>query len=96
MLSLDPVAMSYLLEGTGPVQVGDVTLTSDNLVDELLSRPYRELEPAAQDELFQQAARAIFEASTGKLASPMRFVEGLERAAREGRLLVAPGRSGRA
>lgn len=90
VLSLDPVAMSYLLEGTGPVQVGGLTLTSDNAVDELLNRPYRELSPAAQDLLFAKAAKAIFEASTGHMQSPMRLVEGLDRAAREGRFLVAP------
>ncbi|GAA2137961.1 DUF4012 domain-containing protein [Nocardioides koreensis] len=90
VLSLDPVAMSYLLEGTGPVRVGDLTLTSDNAVEELLNRPYRDLGPAAQDVLFAKAARAIFEASTADLASPMRFVEGLDRAAREGRFLFAP------
>lgn len=90
VLALDPVGMSYLLEGTGPVQVGDVTLTSANVVDELLSRPYRELEPTAQDTLFAQAAHAIFDASTADLKSPLAFVEGLNRAAREGRFLVAP------
>ena len=46
VLALDPVAMSYLLEGTGPVDVGATTLTAANVVDELLNRPYLELEPA--------------------------------------------------
>ena len=94
VLALDPVAMSYLIEGTGPVQVGDTTLTADNLVEELLSRPYVELAPQAQDRLFQQVARAIFDAMTADLASPTRFVEGLQRAADEGRLLVAPADAG--
>ncbi|HWM72759.1 MAG TPA: DUF4012 domain-containing protein, partial [Nocardioides sp.] len=89
VISLDPVAMSYILEGTGPVKVDDRRLTSDNVVDELLNRPYRELEPVAQDALFQDAARAIFEASTGDLEDPVEFVRGLSRAADEGRFLVA-------
>ena len=90
VIALDPVSMSYLLEGTGPVQVGDRTLTADNIVVELLNRPYVELDPLAQDALFQDAALAIFDGVTGELASPVDFVEGLSRASREGRLLVAP------
>jgi hypothetical protein len=90
VLALDPVGMSYLLDGTGPVTVGDVTLTSDNLVEELLNKPYLELDPAEQDAFFAEAAQAIFEAATGHLESPSSFVEGLSRAAREGRFLVAP------
>jgi hypothetical protein len=90
ILALDPVAMSYLLEGTGPVSAGGVTLTSDNVVEELLSKPYLTLQPAEQDALFQEVARAIFDAATGDLASPVDFVRGLNRAADEGRFLVAP------
>jgi hypothetical protein len=89
VVSLDPVALSYLLEGTGPVRVGDTTLTADTLVPELLNKPYLELEPAAQDALFQEVARAIFTATTGDLASPVGFVRGLNRSASEGRFLVA-------
>lgn len=90
VIALDPVALSYLLDGTGPIEVADRTLTSDNAVEELLSRPYLELEPIAQDALFANAARAIFEAATGDLVDPIEFVKGLSRAADEGRFLVAP------
>ncbi|MFC4787279.1 DUF4012 domain-containing protein [Nocardioides sp. MAHUQ-72] len=88
VIALDPVAMSYLLDGTGPVRVGDTTLTRDTVVDQLLSEPYKTLDPDAQDALFQVAAGAIFDAATGDLASPVKFVQGLSRAAREGRFLV--------
>jgi len=38
VVAIDPVALSYLLEGTGPVDVGDgVVLTSDTVVPVLLS-----------------------------------------------------------
>jgi len=90
VLALDPVGMSYLLQGTGPVEVQGRRLTSDNLVEELLSRPYKELDIRAQDALFQEVARALFQAVTGDIASPVDFVDGLGRAAREGRFLVAP------
>ena len=89
VVSIDPVALSYLVEGTGPIEAAGTTLTSDNLVEELLSRPYRELEPEAQDLLFAEAARAIFESVSGDLASPLDFVQGLDRATREGRFRVA-------
>ncbi|WP_134768415.1 DUF4012 domain-containing protein [Nocardioides sp. 1609] len=89
VLALDPVGMSYLLEGTGPVTVDGRSLTSENLVEELLSRPYLELEPEEQDVFFGGAARAIFDAASTDVRSPVSLVDGFERAAREGRFLVA-------
>ncbi|MDP2772644.1 MAG: DUF4012 domain-containing protein [Nocardioides sp.] len=90
VLALDPVGMSYMLEGTGPVVTGDTTLTADNVVEELLNKPYLTLEPPAQDALFQDVARAVFDAATGDLESPEELVSGLARAAKENRFLVAP------
>lgn len=90
VIAIDPVALSYLVEGTGPVQVRDKRLTRANLVAELLSKPYIELEPVDQDALFEEAARAVFNKATGNLDSPVAFVTGISRAAREGRFLVAP------
>ncbi|GAB2779685.1 DUF4012 domain-containing protein [Nocardioides salsibiostraticola] len=90
ILALDPVGLSYLIEGTGPVTVGDLTLTAENLVEQLLNKPYITLDTAAQDALFEDAAAAVFKAATVDLAKPMRFVEGMSRSAREGRFLVAP------
>lgn len=89
VMAVDPVALSYLLAGTGPVTVGDVTLTEDNAVEQLLNKPYIEADTVAQDAFFAEAARAIFDAATSSLASPTGFMEGLNRAAGEGRLLVA-------
>ena len=88
VISLDPVTLSYLLKGTGPIKVGDVTLTQDNAVEELLNRPYIEQGTEQQDEFFAQAAKAIFDAATGDLGSPLDFVRGLDRGAREGRFFV--------
>ena len=56
--------MSYLLAGTGPVTAAGRTLTSDNAVEELLNRPYLELDAEGQDAFFEAAARAIFDAAT--------------------------------
>ncbi|VXC53573.1 DUF4012 domain-containing protein [Nocardioides sp. AX2bis] len=91
VIAIDPVALSYLVEGTGPVQVGSATLTSDTLVRQVLSEPYLRLsDPAAQDAFFQATARSVFAAITADLASPTEFVSGLARAVEEERFLVAP------
>lgn len=89
VIALDPVGMSYLLEGIGPVRVGDLTLTSENLVQELLRDPYLELDGPEQDEFFARSARTVFDETFGDLDSPLDLVEGLRRAASERRLLVA-------
>jgi hypothetical protein len=88
VLALDPVALSYLLEGTGPLPVGDVVLTPENAVEELLSTPYLTADSAAQNSFFALAARSIFEAVTRGLQAPMDFLRGLQRGAREGRVYL--------
>ncbi|MBA2954565.1 DUF4012 domain-containing protein [Nocardioides sp. CGMCC 1.13656] len=89
VIALDPVAMSYLLAGTGPVQAEGRTLTQENAVSELLNRPYLELTPAQQDAFFAGAARQVFDAVTGAPDSPADLIDGLVRSVRERRLLVA-------
>ena len=90
VISLDVAALSYILEGTGPVQSGDLSITADNAEQLLLNQIYLDNDnPADQDRIFAQAARDIFEATTGDLASPIAFAEGLARAGREGRFLVS-------
>ena len=71
VLALDPVGMSYLLDGTGPVTVDGRTLTSDNVVEELLSRPYLELDPDEQDELLRDV-RAGHLRRSHRISSPHR------------------------
>lgn len=89
VISLDTVTISYLLAGTGPVDVPGATLTPDNATSELLSNTYLQLEdPAAQDERFRAVSRAVFDAVTGALPSPLELVRGAARAAGEGRILV--------
>jgi hypothetical protein len=90
VLSVDPVALSYLLAATGPVQVGEVTLTADNAVDELLNQVYlRYPDPAQQDRFFRTVARAVFGTiSSGGGASPRDLLSALARGADEGRIYV--------
>lgn len=90
IVALDPVALSYLFAGTGPVTVGGTQLSADNVVEELLNRPYLERDPEGQDALFGKVIGAFFASVTDGLESPADFVAGLGRAAEEDRLLVAP------
>ncbi|MBC9735291.1 DUF4012 domain-containing protein [Nocardioides marmotae] len=89
VLSIDPVALSYLLEVTGPVQVEGVELRAENAVDQLLHEVYVRLpEPAAQDAFFREAARTIFDRVASGGGAPQDILRALDRGAREGRLLV--------
>lgn len=89
VLSIDVVALSYLLEGIGPVAAPGLTLTADNLVETVLSTAYRLLPPSDQDAYFEDVAEAVFEAVKGDRASELRLVRAFDRAAGEGRFRVA-------
>lgn len=90
VVSVDPVALSYLLRATGPVPLpsGD-TLTADTAVPLLLNEVYQRYEnPADQDAFFQQAAAAVFAAFASGSADPAVLIEALAQAGAEHRLLV--------
>ncbi|MAQ14206.1 MAG: hypothetical protein CMN30_05360 [Sandaracinus sp.] len=90
VISIDTVALSYVLDGTGPVQAGGFTLMPDSAVDQLLSDVYQEPDTSKQDEVFRDVARTVFEAATTELQDPIDLLEGIARATREGRFKVAP------
>jgi hypothetical protein len=90
VLSIDPVALSYLLDATGPVKVptGE-TLDSKNAVPILLSEAYAKYEVVAQkDEFFSSAAAAVFAKVAGGGFQPRPMLDALNRAAKEKRLLM--------
>ena len=89
VISLDVVSLSYLLEGTGSLQVGGLTLTAENAVDVLLRDVYEEPDPAKQNEVFQEVARGVFESLTSGLQDPVAFVEAVSRSVRERRFHVS-------
>ena len=65
VLAIDPVLLSYMLKATGPVELADgTTLTSDNVVKQLLKRYTsaigRTTPTRTQDEFFATAAGTIF------------------------------------
>lgn len=90
VISIDTVALSYVLEGTGPIEAGGFTLTPDSVVDQLLSDVYEEPDTSKQDEVFRDVARTVFESVTAGLENPLDLLEGIARATREGRFRVAP------
>ncbi|GAA1476846.1 DUF4012 domain-containing protein [Nocardioides aestuarii] len=89
VISLDTVSLSYLLEGTGPISVGDVTLTPEAAVDQLLSEAYVGTTPEQQDLFFAAVSKAVFDQATAKVGDPLALVGALRRSAAEGRLLLA-------
>lgn len=89
VLSIDPVAISYILGATGPVKVGDVTLTKDNAVDELLHEVYlRYKDPDDQDTFFRAVAKTMFDKISGGAESPRELIKALSKGAREHRVYV--------
>jgi hypothetical protein len=88
VLSIDPVALSYLLEATGPVTLRDgATLTSSNAVDVLLNQVYVDIpDPVEQNEYFADAASRVFDAVASGAGSPRLLVDGLARGVAEGRI----------
>ena len=90
VLSVDPVALSYLLDATGPITLatGD-ELTADNAVQLLLSDVYARYEvPAQQDAFFAVAAGAVFDTVKSGRADPTKLLAALGRAGAEHRVLV--------
>lgn len=90
VISLDPVALSYLLRATGPITLatGEV-LTSENAVQLLLSDVYANYDdPADQDLLFASAAAAVFVALAGGQADPKALISALAQAGDERRILL--------
>lgn len=101
VLSIDPVALSYILEATGPIKLDDLdsisgelgslpmTLSSENVVPSLLSDVYQEIEePALQDAYFAAVASEVFSGLTDGGIDAGQMVKALQKGAEEKRLLV--------
>jgi len=90
VLSIDPVALGYLLKGTGAVKLSDGNrLTSQNAVDILLNGVYTTIAlPRDQDIYFADAAKRIFDSVTDGNGDPRATIDGLSEAAADKRLLV--------
>jgi hypothetical protein len=87
--SFDPVALSYLLQATGPIATpsGD-TLTAQNAVPFLLNGVYIKYpDPDVQNAVFAGAASAVFSTVQAGNFNVKDFVTALTKAAQEHRLL---------
>ena len=90
VLSVDPVALQYLLKGTGPLEVADnTTLTTNNAVDILLNQVYaRYANPEVQDAFFADSAKRIFTAVVNGTGDTRTSLEQLGKASAEHRILL--------
>lgn len=90
VISFDPVALSYLLDATGPVElVNGMKLTAENAVPYLLSEVYAKYpDNETQDAVFASAAQTIFSAVTNGKGGPRSYLTQLERAIGEQRFKV--------
>jgi hypothetical protein len=90
VISVDPVALSHILAGTGPVVLDDgTTIDENNVVQTLLNTVYLTIaDAAAQDDVFASAARTIFDVVKAGSSPPRPIIAGMARAADENRLMV--------
>ncbi|QOD02643.1 DUF4012 domain-containing protein [Pseudarthrobacter sp. BIM B-2242] len=104
VISIDPVALSYILDATGPVKITHpelvklaslglpTELTGKNVVQTLLSDVYAKIEqPVLQDVYFAGVAQEIFAALSDGRGNAKGMIEGLTRGTGEGRVLVWSG-----
>lgn len=88
-ISLDPVALTYILKATGPLALatGD-TISAENAAPLLLNEVYfRYRQNEMQNLFFAGTAQAVFSALISGKAAPAPLIQGLARAVSEGRLL---------
>ncbi|HTF09006.1 MAG TPA: DUF4012 domain-containing protein, partial [Asanoa sp.] len=95
VLSVDPLALSYLLEATGPLPMPTgPALKADTVVEQLLVDSYADItgtalaDVRAKDQYLATAARTVFEALTHGISRPGVALTSLARAAAERRILV--------
>jgi hypothetical protein len=90
VIAVDPIALGYLLEATGPVNLstGD-ELSSDNAAQLLLNDVYfRYPEPAEQDAFFASATAEVFNRIANGGADPVRMIEAFAQGGAERRILM--------
>lgn len=104
VISIDPVALGYILDATGPVEITNrevvalasgrlpTELNGKNVVPTLLSDVYVKIEqPRLQDAYFAGVAQEIFAALSGGKGNAKALVDGISRGTEEGRVLVWSG-----
>lgn len=88
VIAVDAVMTENLLAATGPVAFGPFTASADNIVSLLLSEVYKAIpDPAMQDQMFAQAAGALFGAAFSA-AAPKELVAALATSAEQDRIRI--------
>ena len=92
VIAMDPVALSYMLRGSSPIDAGDgIMLTADNLVPTLLSTVYQKFDdpdPSKRDAFNAAATAQVFEKIMTGTGDASAIVDGLRQATGERRVLV--------
>ncbi|PTT65279.1 DUF4012 domain-containing protein [Arthrobacter sp. HMWF013] len=104
VISIDPIALGYVLQATGPVKIASpellalasrglpTELTGNNVVQTLLSDVYARIEqPVQQDAYFAGVSQEVFSALSSGQGDSKGLLEGLTKAAKEGRVLIWSG-----
>ena len=87
VIAIDAAVAAQLVEATGPISFGPFTADADTIMPILLSRLYAEVEPAQQDAIFAQAAKALFSAALVS-GEPQMLIGAVNAAADEGRVRI--------
>jgi hypothetical protein len=94
VISLDPIALSYILKATGPVKLADDrSLNSGNAVKRLLNDVYFEIpNNDARDDYLADAARRIFAAVVSGSGDSKALLRSMSKAVGENRILIESAR----
>jgi hypothetical protein len=91
VVAVDPVVMSYVLGGVGSVDVGDgMKINQQNAVGTLLNGVYLKYptDTDRQDDVFELAARRIFNALVGGRGNSVRTIRALVQGVQERRVFL--------
>ncbi|MCA4133071.1 DUF4012 domain-containing protein [Arthrobacter sp. M4] len=100
VISIDPVALGYILDATGPIQLtGDEVpgartslpkqLTGANVVKTLMSDVYTNItDPKAQDQYFATVSGEVFGALASGKSDPKKLIDGISKGAAERRIAI--------
>ena len=91
VIAIDPVALSYVLDATGPVTMPDgEVVTKDNVVELTESTSYQRFptDQVARKQYLQDIATAVVKKMTGRIESPRKLLDALGKAAGERRIAV--------
>lgn len=89
VVSIDAVALTGLLDATGPITVGDREITAEDATSVLLVDVYREIaDRAQQDAFFGDVTRAVFDKLFSEGTPLVALLKQFSTAAAEGRIAV--------